>query len=388
MYDLLLKGGILVDPYQSLEGRRDIAISNGKIRLVDETIDAQLSKNIIDVSGKIVTPGLIDIHTHVYWGGMPLGVNPDLECLPKGVTTVLDAGSAGCFNFLGFRKFVIERSKTRIIPLLHISSIGLIKQPELEDIGNLDYDGAVAEARSHNDLIKGFKIRFASPPNNHVGENGPQAMRLIKEAAEDVGGIIMVHPKSMSPNFTLEDILELLRPGDIVTHCFSPPHPQYFPDAEILTEKGCVLPAVKAAAQRGVNFDVGHGSVSFSFDTAKKAITDNFLPTTLSTDLFKSSMTTTSDMPTVMSKFLALGLPLSKVVELSTMNPAKILGFEGVLGTLQPGAEADVTIFTLEHRRFTFYDVIGNSMSSQKALTPDIVIKGGEIVHSNAEKKD
>lgn len=384
MYDLLIKGGTLIDPYQSIEGKRDIAISNGKILVVDETIDPPMSKKIVDVSGKIVTPGLIDIHTHVYWGGMSLGVDPDLECLTKGVTTVLDAGSAGCLNFLGFRKFVIDRCKTRVIPLLHISSIGLIKQPELEDIRNLDFDGAVAEARSNNDLIKGFKIRFASPPDNHIGKNGPQAMRLIKEAAEDVGGIIMVHPKSMSPGFPLEEILKLLRPGDIVSHCFSPPHPQYFPHAEVLTENGHVLPAVKTAAQRGVNFDVGHGSVSFSFDTAKKAFDDKFLPSTISTDLYNNPLKTAADMPTVMSKFLALGLPLSKVVELSTSNPAKILGFEGVLGTLQPGAEADITIFTLEHGRFAFYDVTGKSMISQKALTPDIVIKGGEVVHSNA----
>jgi dihydroorotase len=141
---------------------------------------------------------------------------------------------------------------------------------------------------------------------------------------------------------------------------------------------------VKTAAQRGVNFDVGHGSISFSFDTAIKAFKDKFLPSTISTDLYNNPLQTAADMPTVMSKFLALGLPLSKVVELSTSNPAKILGFEGVLGTLQPGAEADITVFTLKHGRFAFYDVTGKSMISQKALTPDIVIKGGEVVHSNA----
>lgn len=379
MYDLIVKNGTLVDPYQHIEGRRDIVVSEGKVVSVAEEINST-AKRVMDASGRIVTPGLIDLHTHVYWGGTPLGVDPDSTCLRRGVTTVLDAGSAGCNNFLGFRKFIIERCKTRIIPLLHISSVGLIKPPELEDIRNLDYDGAVEVAEANKDLIKGFKIRFASPPNNHIGKNGPQAMRLIREAAEDTGGIIMVHPKSMSPGFPLEEILKLLRKGDIVTHCFAPTHPIYLPHAEILDEEGKVLPSVKGAAQRDINFDVGHGSGNFSFDTAIKALADDFLPTTISTDLNTAALKTAKDMPTTMSKFLALGLPLSKVVAMSTANPAKILGFEGVLGTLKPGAEADITVLELETGEFTFYDVKGESLRGKDLLTPHTVIKGGEIV--------
>jgi len=380
MYDLLVKNGKLIDPYQNIEEKRDIAISKGKVVSVEESINSTTAEKIVDASGKIVTPGLIDLHVHVYWGGTSIGVDPDSTCLKKGATTVLDAGTAGCLNFLGFRKFIIEKCRTRIVPLLHISSIGLIKPPELEDIRNLNYDGAVEVAKTNNDLIKGFKIRFASPPNNHVGKNGPQAMRLIREAADDTGGLIMVHPKSIDPDFPLEEILKLLRKGDIVTHCFSPTYPYYFPHAEILDENGRVLPAVRKAAKRGIIFDIGHGRGSFYFDTAKKALADGFLPTTISTDLHSKSIDTAIDMPTTMSKFLALGVSLSKIVEISTTKPAEILGFEGKLGTLKPGAEADIAIFDLEDGKFTFYDVRGNSLAGQKLLKPYMVIKGGEIV--------
>ncbi len=379
MYDLIVKNGTLIDPYQSIGEKMDLAVSKGRVVSVEKNISTKATK-VIDASDKIVTPGLIDLHTHVYWGGLPLGVDPDLTCLKNGVTTVLDAGSAGCYNFLGFRKFIIEKCKTRVIPLLHISSIGLIISPELEDIRNLDYDGAVEVAKTNSDLIKGFKMRFASPPNNHVGRNGALALRLIREAAEDVGGLIMVHPKSMSPNCQLGDILKLLRKGDIVTHCFSPPVPPYFPHAEILDEEGRVLQSVKKAAERGVVFDVGHGAGSFYFDTAEKALSDGFPPTTISTDLHTESLNTAIDMPTTMSKFLALGLSLSKVIEMSTANPAEVLGVEGGLGTLQPGAEADIAVFDLIEGKFTFYDVRRKSLLGHELLKPYAVVKGGEII--------
>ena len=190
----------------------------------------------------------------------------------------------------------------------------------------------------------------------------------------------MVHPKSMSPNCQLEDILQLLRKGDIVTHCFSPPFPPYFPHAEILDENGRVLEAVKKAAERGVVFDVGHGAGSFFFDTAKKALSDGFQPTTISTDLHTKSLKTAIDMPTTMSKFLALGLSLSKVVEISTTKPAEVLGFGGTLGTLNPGAEADIAVFDLVDGTFTFYDVRRKSVVGHELLKPYAVIKGGEII--------
>jgi dihydroorotase len=314
---------------------------------------------------------------------MPLGINADHHCLANGVTTVLDAGSTGWRNFPGFNAHVIASSQTRIIPLLHISSIGLIKSLELEDIRHIEYDAAVKMYQQHAELLKGWKIRFASPPNNHVGKNGPQALRLTYEAAEDTDGLIMVHPKSMSPNFPLPEILKLLRPGDIITHCFSPSYPLYFPFAEILTDAGHVSEPVRQAAKRGIIFDIGHGSGSFSFETASHAIRDDFLPTTISTDLHADSLQTAHDLPTTMSKFLALDVPLHTVIELSTTNPARILGLENHIGTLKPGAEADISLFKLHEGSYTYHDVRGTGVTSNYRLLPQHVIKHGILVKAS-----
>ncbi|MCW4040086.1 MAG: hypothetical protein NWE83_04950, partial [Candidatus Bathyarchaeota archaeon] len=204
MYDLIIKNGMVIDPSQDIDDQCDIAISQGKIAAIENHIPSQATK-IINANNQYVTPGLIDLHTHVYWGGMPLGINADHHCLTKGVTTVLDAGSAGWRNYPGFHTHIIASSQTRIIPLLHISSIGLIKSLELEDIRHIEYEAAVQMYHQHAEILKGWKIRFASPPNNHVGQNGSQALRLTYEAAEDTGGLMMVHPKSMSPNFSLTE---------------------------------------------------------------------------------------------------------------------------------------------------------------------------------------
>lgn len=383
MYDLIVKNGIVIDPSQDINDHRDIAISQGKIAAIETRIPSQARK-IIDANHQYVIPGLIDLHTHVYWGGIPLGIDVDHHCLANGVTTVLDAGSAGWRNFPGFSTHIIATSKTRIIPLLHISSIGLIKSLELEDIRHIEYDAAVKMYTQHAKLLKGWKIRFASPPNNHVGQNGPQALRLTYEAAEDTGGLIMVHPKSMSNNFSLTEILKLLRPGDIVTHCFSPSYPLYFPYAEILTETGYVSESVRQAAKRGIIFDIGHGSGSFSFETATKALRDDFLPTTISTDLHTDSLHTAHDLPTTMSKFLALDVPLQKVIELSTTNPANVLGLNGFIGTLKPGAEADITLFKLQKGSFAFHDVRGKGITGTYRLLPQQVIRHGIPVKASS----
>ncbi len=383
MYDLIIKNGMVIDPSQDIDDQCDIAISQGKIAAIENHIPSQATK-IINANNQYVTPGLIDLHTHVYWGGIPLGINADHHCLTKGVTTVLDAGSAGWRNFPGFQTHIIASSQTRIIPLLHISSIGLIKSLELEDIRHIEYEAAVQMYHRHAELLKGWKIRFASPPNNHVGHNGPQALRLTYEAAEDTGGLMMVHPKSMSPNFSLPEILKLLRPGDIVTHCFSPSYPLYFPHAEILTEAGHVSESVRQAAKRGIIFDIGHGSGSFSFETAAKALRDDFLPTTISTDLHTDSLHTAHDLPTTMSKFLALDVPLPKVIELSTTNPARALGLDGFIGTLKPGAEADIALFTLQKGSFAFHDVRGKGITGTHRLLPQQVIRHGVLINARS----
>jgi dihydroorotase len=385
MYDLLIKGGKLVDPSQGLEDRRDVAILGNRIIELGEDLVGE-AKKVVDASGKIVTPGLIDLHTHLYWGVTNLGVEPDSSCLANGVTTVLEAGSAGCMNFPGLRRHVIERSRTRIIPLLHISSVGLATPEgigELQDLRNLDYEGAVETGLANKDLIRGIKIRLATPPASIVGEHGRQALRLALEAAEDIGGFLMVHPKGIYPEIHLSKIVSILRKGDVVTHTLSPTY-DGFPNIGILDEEtGKVFPEVLAAKEKGVIFDVGHGTGSFSFEIAKRALEQGFLPSTISTDLHTASLKgEAKSMPHTMSKFLALGLPLSRVVEMSTAAPARALGMAENLGTLRPGAVADVVVFDLTEGKYIFHDVRGLSLEGRNYLRPSVVVKDGIVTHN------
>jgi dihydroorotase len=383
MYDLLVKGGTVIDPSQQINGRYDIAISEGKIASVAEEIPSSSARKIVDAKNGVVTPGLIDLHTHVYWGATRLSLNPDLTSLPKGVTTVLDAGSSGCTNFLGLRKFIIEPSRTRVLALLHISSIGLASPSgvtELEDVRNIDYDGAVKVAQENRDVILGMKIRLGVPPVSLVGRHGQLALRLALEAAEDMDGLLMVHPKGIYPGVLIQDVLRILRKGDILTHFL---HPQYsgFPQVTIFSEEGKLLPEMWEARKRGVVFDVGHGSGSLSFENARKAFAEGFEPTTISTDLFTTNVNgPVYDLPTTMSKFLNLGLPLEKVVEMTTLKPAQVLGKQDEIGTLKLGVVADVAVFTLEEGTFTFRDVRRQTLIGNKRLVPHTVIRAGEVV--------
>jgi len=383
MFDLLVKDGTVIDPSQQIEGRYDISISDGKIVSIAEEIPTSAARKIVEAKGRIVTPGLIDLHTHVYWGATRTGLNPDLTSLPKGVTTVLDCGSSGSTNFLGLRKFIIERSRTRVFALLHLSSIGLASPSgvtELEDFRNIDYDGAVEVAKENRDVVLGMKIRLGVPPVSVVGRHGHLALRLAFEAAEDIGGFLMVHPKGIYPGVLIQDVLRILRKGDVLTHFL---HPQYsgFPQVTIFNEEGKLLPEMWNARKRGVVFDVGHGSGSLSFENARKAFGECFEPSTISTDLFTTNVNgPVYDLPTTMSKFLNLGLSLERVVEMTTSRPAQVLGKQDEIGTLKPGVVADVAVFTVEEGAFTFRDVRRQSLVGNKRLVPNTVIRAGEVV--------
>ena len=383
MFDLLVKNGTVIDPGQKIEGRYDIAISEGKIASLADEIPTSAARKIVDAEGQIVTPGLVDLHTHVYWGVTRTGLNPDLTSLPRGVTTVLDCGSSGCANFLGLRRFIIERSRTRIFALLHLSSIGLATPSgvtELEDFRNIDYDGAVEVAKQNPDVVLGMKIRLGVPPVSVVGRHGALALRLAVEAAEDMGGFLMVHPKGIYPGVLIRDVLRILRKGDVLTHFL---HPQYsgLPQVTIFDEEGKLLPEMWDAKKRGVVFDVGHGSGSLSFENAMKALGEGFEPTTISTDLFTTNVNgPVYDLPTTMSKFLNLGLSLEKVVEMTTSGPAQVLGKHEEIGTLRPGVVADVAVFTMEEGAFTFRDVRHQSLVGNRRLVPNVVIRAGEVV--------
>lgn len=383
-YDLLVKGGLLVDPSQGIEGQRDVAVSGGKVSAVEGEIDPALAEKLIDASGKIVSPGLIDLHAHVYRSVSRQGVDPDLHCLAKGVTTVVDGGSAGALNFQGFKRFVVGLCRTRVLAFLNVSDVGLtmgVSIGELEDLRHFDFDRTVEVARENRDVIVGIKIRV---PQEVVGPYGPQCLRLAKEASRTAGMPLMVHPGSLPSNLPLTDVLAVLEPEDIMTHCYPPPYPPRLPHPTIFDEEGKILPEVYAARRRGVLFDVAHGMNNFSWDTAEEALHQNFTPTTISTDLTIHTLhSAVYDLPTVLSKFLHLGQSLSAVIEQSTIAPARVLGMEERIGTLKVGAEADIAVFTIEEGEFPLWDNIRpvkKQRTITKRLKPVTVVKGGTVV--------
>lgn len=379
MFDLIIKGGTLIDPYLGVEEVYDVALEGGRVAALEKEIAENEGLEIFDATGCLVAPGLIDLHTHVYWGVSHYGVDADSTCLTKGVTTAIDAGSSGALNFRGFRKYVIEKSKTRILAFLHISSVGLtLPVGELLDFRNLDFNKAVEIARENSDIIIGIKIRLN---DGIVGDLGPQALILAKEAAKRLGVPLMVHPGSLAQNLPMSDVLSILEKGDIVTHCFPPPYPPLQEVPSILNQKGDVIDDAWDAADRGVVFDVGHGRGSFSFDTAEKALKHGFMPTTISTDLHVYNVDhPVYDMPTTLSKFLNMGVPLRKIIEMSTNNPASVVEIKERIGTLQEGAEGDAAILKIERGEFTFWDVLGETRVGQKCIKTVAAFKKGKRV--------
>jgi dihydroorotase len=385
MFDFIIKNGFLIDPCLNIEEEYDIAFQGDKLAKIEKNIPIKEGVNIYDASGKIVTPGLIDLHTHLYWGVSHFGVNADSSCLSKGVTTAIDAGTSGAENFEGFKKYVIDKSETRIIAFLHISSMGLTLPQgigELMDFRNLDFQKAIEMACKYSDSIYGIKIRLNG---DIVGEYGPQALVLAKEASNKLGKPLMVHPGSLPSNLHLPDVLSVLGKGDIITHCFPPPYPPDLPTSTVLDSKKDVIPEVFDAIKRGVYFDVGHGSGSFSFETAEKAFEQGYLPTSISTDLHSYSIVhPVYDMATTISKFLNMGLPLRKIIELTTISPASILGLESQIGTLKEGYAGDATILYHEEGNFNFWDSINSKRVGSEFIQVKDVVKGGKLVTSTS----
>jgi dihydroorotase len=370
-FDLLVKGGTVVDPSQKLHKVCDVAFSRGKVTVVGKSIPKSQAKEVLDATGLIVTPGLIDLHTHVFWGVSHYGIDADETCLAKGVTTVVDAGSAGAATFAAFRRYDIEQKRTRIIPLLHISAQGLLFRPieELQDIRWANVEAAVKVAKEHADIILGMKVRLT---DSIVAGRDVAALTNAIAAAEQIGKPLMIHiGNTPSP---LPRILAMLRPGDIVTHCFTGRQPT------VLDDRGEVLAEVRRARERGIIFDQGHGAGSHSFEVARKALAQGFAPDTISSDLHVYSLPgPVHDLPTCLSKWLHLGVALDEAVRLSTEAPAKLVGMEGRIGTLKAGAEGDMAAFRMKEGAFTFTDSYGNKMEGRRQLVPAMVVKGGKV---------
>jgi dihydroorotase len=374
-YTLLLKGGRVIDPGQGISEERDVAISGSKIARVAKNIPESDAQRVLDARGKLVTPGLIDLHVHVYDGVVPFGIPADPNCIARGVTTVVDAGSAGAHTFPGFRRFVINVASTRVYALLNLSVIGMScnsfsnQWGELLDLRYANPKLAVLTIEKNRDVILGIKIRLG---RNLSGENDMQALKLAREAADAVQLPIMVHiGGTTSP---LPDILAMLKKGDVVTHVYRGG------PGGVLDAKGQVLPAVFKARDRGVHFDVGHGQGSFSFDVAEKALRQELYPGTISSDLHAYNVAgPVFDLATTLSKFMYLGMTLDQVIERASTNAAGTFAFPQVLGTLKEGAEADVAVFELREGGFDFVDCEGQARLGHLKLFPVATVKSGVI---------
>ena len=312
-YDTIIAGGQVVDPGSGLEGQLDVAIRDGRVVDVAPNLDRSRAREVIDASGTIVTPGLIDLHTHVYWGATYWGIEADPVAARTGVTTWLDVGTSGAYSWPAFRRFLIEPSKSRIFALLNLSSIGLIA-PTWE-LSNLDYcnvDLAESIIDANRDLILGVKARIDSNTTRGVGI---RPLELARELADRVGLPLMVHIGYGPP--TIDEVSPLLRPGDILTHCFTGG------DMKIIDENGAPNPTIMALHDQGLILDIGHGAGSFSYDTAEAMLAAGVMPDVISSDIHQMAIQGPMfDLPTTLSKFLNLGMSLSQVIERATSRPA------------------------------------------------------------------
>lgn len=368
-YDLILRGGTVIDPAQSLHGPMDVAFLAGKVAAVSPRL-AGAATEVIDVTGKLVTPGLIDLHGHFFHRAQPLFVDPDATCLPVGVTTAVDAGSAGWATFAAFREYVIRRVETRLFAFLHLATIGLMNLAagvgELLDLRFAQEDRTRDCFRRFPELL-GVKVRIAHDATG--GENAMAALEMARRVAEATSRRMMVHV-SGSP-LPLATILDRLRPGDIVTHIFNG-HPN-----GMLGNDGRVLPAVRQAVVRGVILDVAHAGVHLDLNVARAGLEQGVFPDTLSTDMVRPFGPIFYDLLGVMSTFLALGMSVDAIVRTVTSAPAAAIGQEARLGSLTPGAEGDAAVLSLEEGDFAFGDAAGHTIPARQRFVAVFTIKGG-----------
>lgn len=377
-YTLLVKGGRVIDPSQGLAAPRDIAVSGSKIALVADSIPKGDALHVIDASDHIVTPGWIDIHVHVYDGVAPLGIPADPNCIAKGVTTAIDAGSAGAHTFPGLRKFVINTADTRILALLNISVVGqstLSQDNPWGELLDLRYANAALAAKTierHRDVIVGMKVRLT---RNIAGEHDLEALRRAREAADAAGLPVMVHIGGS--HSTVPQILKLMKPGDVITHSFRGG------EGGILDDDGRVHDEILESVASGIHLDIGHGAGSFSFKTAETAMEQGLLPGTISSDVHQFNVHgPVFDLATTVSKFLHLGLTLEEAVRRVTSNPSQVFRRLNELGTLREGAEADIAVMSLEGGEFQLVDALGATRTGRRMLRPVATVKAGQLYGS------
>jgi len=378
-FDLVIKGGDVLDPSQSLKAKRDIGIRWGTIEAVEAEIPAERSLNTIDASGKLVLPGLVDLHCHVYPYGSAIGIPADELVQFQGTTTVVSAGDAGVNNLAALRRYIVAQSRARIYAFVHIANNGLSAFPvaELYNIDNAQVDACAMALAENPDFLIGVKVRMSE---NIIFKHGVEPLKRGIQACEKCGwpARMMVHIGGVATSELMTDILNLLRPGDVLTHCYTGA-PNISGAFTNIVQDGKLLPAALAAKQRGVVFDVAHGGGSFDFTVAEVAIPAGCTPDTISSDIHVVSGNSPGVpfLPNVMSKFLALGFPLEQVVSMATSAPAKIINRAPKIGTLQLGAPGDVAIMDLVEGPVTFVDTRNNKRDGKLLLKPvQTVING------------
>ena len=370
-YDLVIANGDVLDPSQKLRGKRDIGIKHGQIAAIESSIPAARAVQRIDAAAKLVTPGLVDLHTHLV-PHLGIGLPADELVGITAVTTAVSAGDAGWQTFGAVRHFAIPQARTRIFAFVHIASIGLAGGLAPGEMLNIDYanvDGCAKAVIENPDIALGVKVRIT---DTVVGQNGLEPLRRAIRAAEMAGkGVPVMCHIGAAPG-SLSDLLDLLRPGDILTHAYSGA-------GNNTVQNGQLLPAAKAAKQRGVIFDVGHGGGSFDYTVCEPALQQGAVPDTISSDIHAVSINTPGypTLPNVMSKFLNMGMPLEDVVAKATVEPARIIGRVPGLGTLRLGAPADIAIFELLDGPVEFVDTRNNKRNGTKKLVPVLTVKAG-----------
>jgi dihydroorotase len=370
-FDLVIKGGEVLDPSQSLRARRDIGIRNALIAALEPEIPAARAAQMIDAGGKLVIPGIVDLHAHVFPQGSAIGLPADELAPFTATTTYVSAGDAGANNFSAFKHYVIAQARSRIYAFLHISNIGLTGFPVGEML-NIDYasiDLAAKVLAENQDVLLGMKVRESL---DVVGANGLEPLRRALEAVKRSGTKTRVMCHIGNAPGDLGQLLDLLRAGDILTHSYSGA-------GNNTVQQGKVLAAALEAKKRGVIIDVGHGGGSFDYTVAEPAIAQGLAPDTISSDIhaYSGNSPGMPFMPWVMSKFLNLGFSLEQVVAMSTVNPARIIGKVEKLGTLQLGAPADVAILDLIEQPVEFVDTRNNKRQGTRYLKPVQTVRAG-----------
>src|SRR5437870_4995245 len=371
MYDLILKGGRVVDAASGLDGVLDVAVDKGAIARIAAGIATAEAARVLDVSGKLVTPGLIDLHAHVFEGVNRTGVNPDLGGVHAGVTTIVDAGSAGSATFGGWRH-ILPTCATEVIPFLHICQTGLATLPDIIAESSVNVADTIKVATENQPLIRGIKARMVSPALEIMGMEMP---RRAKQAAREARIPLMVHigdtEKRYDPK-VIHPLLDLLEPGDILTHYFTP-NP-----GGVLDGNGKLVPEAREAAARGVWFDTAHGRMNFSFEVGRKILEQGLLPHCISTDLtVPGRANTVHSMTEMMTRFIGLGFTLPQVVTMCTANPAKAIGVEQRLGSRAVGRQADISVLEIQPRRRLVYGTPGRAPGAARVFAPPLTVRRG-----------